>query len=144
MTEIPHSLVMVGEKFSTRHTFNEEQVRAFAVQAGDTNPLHHDSAVAAKSRYKQLIVSGTHTTALILGLTASHFSKNHSVIGISFSVEFRKAVFADAAVRIEWEVVATSKTGNNAQRVKLLGGMYDADGNLCVQATGTVRVSLSI
>ncbi len=142
MTEKPQTWVMVGEKFSKLHTFNEDQVRAFAMQAGDTNPLHHDSAAAAQSRYKRLIVSGTHTTALILGLTASHFSQTHSVVGISFAVEFRKAVFADAAVRIEWEVVATSTTGSNAQRVELRGGMYDAEGSLCVQAAGAVRVSV--
>lgn len=142
MTERPHAWVMVGERFSRLHTFNEDQVRAFATQAGDTNPLHHDSVVAAQSRYKQLIVSGTHTTALILGLTASHFSQNYSVVGIAFSVEFRKAVFADAVVRIEWEVVATSKTGSNAQRVELRGGMVDVAGALCVLATGAARVSL--
>ncbi len=47
MTEKLHTWVMVGEKFSKLHTFNEDQVRAFATQAGDTNPLHHDSADAA-------------------------------------------------------------------------------------------------
>lgn len=141
MTESSYARVEIGEKFSKLHTFNEDQVRAFAFEAGDINPLHHDSAVAADSRYGRLIVSGTHTTALILGLTASHFSKSHSVVGISFSVEFRKPVFADASVHIKWEVVATSKTRNNAHRVELRGGMYDENGALCVQATGAVRIS---
>jgi 3-hydroxybutyryl-CoA dehydratase len=140
MTGTSHAKVEVGEKFSKLHTFNEDQVRAFALEAGDFNPLHHDSAVAANSRYGRLIVSGTHTTALILGLTASHFSKSHSVVGISFSVEFRKPVFADASVHIEWEVVAMSISPNNAQRVELRGGMYDANGELCVLATGAVRI----
>lgn len=132
--------VVVGEKFSKRHTFNEDAVRAFATEAGDTNPLHHDSAVATRSRYGGLIVSGTHTTALILGLTAAHFSKNFSVVGISFSVDFRQAVLADAAVQIEWEVVATSMKGDTAQIVELRGGLYDESGQLCVLATGSVKV----
>ncbi|MDB5885416.1 MAG: MaoC domain protein dehydratase [Polaromonas sp.] len=131
----------VGEKFSKHHVFNEDQVRAFATEAGDTNPLHHDAAVAARSRYGRLIVSGTHTSALLLGLTAAHFSKNFSVVGMSFSVEFRKAVLASAAVRIEWEVVATSMKGDAAQQVELRGGLYDEGGQLCVQATGLVKVS---
>ncbi|OIQ76415.1 (R)-specific enoyl-CoA hydratase [mine drainage metagenome] len=142
MKDKSHAWVAVGEKFSKLHTFTEDQVRAFATDAGDTNPLHHDAAVAAASRYKKLIVSGTHTTALILGLTASHFSKSYCVVGISFSVEFRRPVLADATVQIEWEVVATSMKKDKVQRVELRGGMYDEKGDLCVQATGTTRISL--
>ena len=117
-------------------------MRAFATEAGDTNPLHHDAEIASASRYKKLIVSGTHSTALILGLTASHFSKDYSVVGVSFTVEFQRPVFADATVGIEWEVVATSMMRDNVQKVEMRGGMFDAMGDLCVQATGVVRVSL--
>ncbi len=142
MAEKRHTWVAVGDKFSKTHTFNEHQVRAFATEAGDTNPLHHDTEVAAASRYKKLIVSGTHTTALVLGLTASHFSKGYSVVGVSFSVEFHRPVFADATVQIEWEVVAATMTRDNVQKVEMRGGLFDEKGELCVQATGVVRVSL--
>ena len=143
MTNQTAPWIAIGEKFSKHHAFNEDQVRAFATAAGDTNPLHHDAAAAERSRYGGLIVSGTHTTALILGLTAAHFSRNFSVVGVSFSVEFRQAVLASAAVRIEWEVVATSMKGETAQKVELRGGMYDESGQLCVQATGMVKLSAS-
>ena len=143
MAEKKHTWVAVGDKFSKTHTFDEDQVRAFATEVGDTNPLHHDTEVAAASRYKKLIVSGTHTTALVLGLTASHFSKGYSVVGVSFSVEFHRPVFADATVQIEWEVVATTMTRDNVQKVEMRGGLFDEKGELCVKATGGVRVSLS-
>jgi acyl dehydratase len=133
--------IVVGDKFSKTHTFNEDQVRAFATEAGDTNPLHHDSEIASASRYKKLIVSGTHTTALILGLTASHFSKGYSVVGVTFTVEFHRPVFADATVRIEWEVVATKMTREGVQRVEMRGGMLDEKGEVCVGATGIVQIS---
>jgi acyl dehydratase len=142
MNEKKNAWVAVGDKFSKAHTFNEDQVRAFATEAGDSNPLHHDTKVAAASRYKKLIVSGTHTTALVLGLTASHFSKNYSVVGVSFTVEFHRPVFADATVQIEWEVLAAPMTRDNIQRVEMRGGMFDEKGELCVQATGVVRLSL--
>lgn len=142
MTQQKNAWVAVGDKFSKTHTFNEDQVRAFAIEAGDTNPLHHDTEVAAASRYKKLIVSGTHSTALVLGLTASHFSKNYSVVGVSFSVEFHRPVFADATVQIEWEVVAATMIRDNVETVEMRGGMFDENGHLCVQATGVVRVSL--
>lgn len=133
--------VVVGERFSKRHVFNEMEVRAFATAAGDTNPLHHDLAVAERSRYGRLIVSGTHTTALLLGLAAAHFSRNFSVVGTSFSVDFRHAVFVDAHVKIEWEVAAAS-AARDAQWVELCGGVYDEGGGLCVQATGVVKLSV--
>ena len=135
--------IAVGEKFSKTHTFNENQVRAFATEAGDTNPLHHNSEIASASRYKKLIVSGTHTTALILGLTASHFSNGYSVVGVSFTVEFHRPVFADATVRIEWEVVAAKMTREGVQRVEMRGGMWDEKGDVCVRATGVVQISQS-
>jgi acyl dehydratase len=124
------------------HTFNEDQGRAFATEAGDTSPLHHDTEVAATSRYKKLIVSGTHTTALVLGLTVSHFSKRYSVVGVTFSVEFHRPVFADATVQITWEVVGATMTRDNVQKVEMRGGMFDEKGGLCVQATGVVRLRL--
>lgn len=141
MTIQPFAPVAIGAKFLQRHVFNENEVRALATEAGDTNPLHHDSAVAERSRYGRLIVSGTHTTALLLGLPAAHFAKSFSVVGVSFSVEFFRAVFADAEVQLEWEVVATSMRNDEEQKVELRGGLYDERRQLCVQATGTLKLS---
>jgi acyl dehydratase len=134
------ALVVVGERFSKRHTFNELDTRAFATAAGDTNPLHHDRAVAESSRYGALIVSGTHTTALLLGLAAAHFSTTYSVVGKSFSVDFLRPVFMDAHVLIEWEVVAVSSARDGIQSAALRGGVFDDHGEPCVRATGTVRL----
>ncbi|MBA5689932.1 MaoC family dehydratase [Rugamonas apoptosis] len=137
-------LVIVGERFSKRHQFNELEARAFAIAAGDTNPLHHDKAIAERSRYGRLIVSGTHTTALLLGLAASHFARNYPVVGRSFTVDFRRPVFMGTQTRIEWEVVAVSMTRGAVQTVALRGGVYDEQGEPCVQATGTVRLGVQL
>ena len=55
-----------------------------------TNPVHHDSEVAAKSRFGRLIASGPHTTAHLLALTASHFSKHGAMLGLEFRVLVRR------------------------------------------------------
>jgi acyl dehydratase len=42
---------------------------------------------------------------LLLGLTASHFSKRGAMVGLEFWQRFRRPVFADETIRIEWLVV---------------------------------------
>jgi 3-hydroxybutyryl-CoA dehydratase len=63
------------ERFSATVALDPQTTSAFAHSVGDTNPVHHDAAVAAQSRFGRLIASGPHTTAHLLALTASHFSK---------------------------------------------------------------------
>lgn len=89
------------ERFSTEVTLTPAMVSEYARGVGDTNPLHHDPEFAASTRYGRLIASGTQTTALLLGLTASHFSKRGSMVGLEFWVRFRRPVFADETVRLE-------------------------------------------
>ena len=136
--------VRLGERFAREHRFTPGQVRAFSLTAGDDNPLHMDAAKAAVSPYGALIVSGTHTSALLLGLTASHFSKRTTVVGRTFTVTFRRAVRADATVSIEWEVVGvTPRAGKTGAVVALQGTLRNMlDGEICVAASGEVVVGL--
>ena len=112
------------ERFSSEITLTPAMVAEYAHAVGDTNPIHHDSEFAASSRYGRLIASGTHTTALLLGLTASHFSKQGSMIGLEFWVRFRRPIFADETVQLEWLVV---KVTPNA---KLKGDVVELRGAL--------------
>jgi acyl dehydratase len=93
------------ERFSSEVTLTPAMVGEFAKAAGDDNPLHHDAAFAASTRYGRPIASGTHTTALLLGLTASHFSKRGAIVGLEFWVGFRRPVYADETILLEWLVV---------------------------------------
>lgn len=140
----PHTLspipaAVVGERFSREHRFDAAQVRAFATAAGDDNPLHHDDAAAAASRYGRLIASGTQTAALLLGLTASHFSPRGAVVGVGFSVAFKRPVYADDHVTIEWIVTAIRpKASGKGSLIDMEGSLRNSAGELCVAATGTV------
>jgi len=136
--------VAVGETFVGSHRFTPDEVRAYATMMGDTNPLHHDADLAARSRYGGLIASGTHSIGLLLALTAHHFSKRAPpVVGVAFSTALKRAVAADAAVSLEWTVVGVSPhKGGPAQLVDLEGVLRDADGRVCVASTGRVLVHL--
>src|SRR5689334_6588263 len=104
------------ERFSSVVTLTPETVSAFSTAAGDDNPLHHDAAFAASMRYGRIIASGTHTSALLLALTASHFSKRGAVIGLEFTVRFRRPIYAGETIVLEWLVVKSRRTSSSAAR----------------------------
>jgi acyl dehydratase len=129
----------IGEKFSREHLFDAEQASAFATDAGDDNPLHHDAAFAAASRYGRLIVSGTQTAALLLGLTASHFSKRGPAVGVGYTLAYKRAVYMDERVTVEWTVDTIRPTSSgDGLLIGMTGSLRNAHGEECVAATGTV------
>lgn len=130
------------ERFSSEVTLTPELVAAYARAAGDMNPLHHDPAFAAASRYGRLIASGAHTTALLIGLTAAHFSPRGPMVGLEFWVRFRRPVFADETVRLEWLVIQVAphaKLGGDV--VELRGRVRGQDGETALGAKGRVLVA---
>ena len=133
--------VIAGHRFSREHVFTAEEASAFSTAAGDDNPLHHDAEFAATTRFGGLIVSGTHTTALLLGLTASYFAKLGSVVGVRFSVAFQRPVHADESVLLEWVVDGIrAKPNGNGRLVDMTGSLRNREGEVCVSATGTVLI----
>src|ERR1700749_117014 len=96
MRAFPH------ERFSSELMLFPDLVSRYADMAGDDNPVHHSADFAASTRFGRPIASGTHTTALLLGLTASHYSKRGAMLGLEFWVGFRKAIYADEKIMLEW------------------------------------------
>jgi 3-hydroxybutyryl-CoA dehydratase len=131
-----------GERFSSDVTLTPAMVAGFASSVGDDNPVHHDPVFAAGTRYRRLIASGTHTTALLLALTASHFSKRGAMVGLEFSQRFRRPVFADETIRLEWLIVRVTPNAKlRGDVVELRGRIKGADGETAVGAKGRVLVT---
>ena len=131
-----------GERFSSEVTLTPAIVAGFAREVGDDNPVHHDAAFAAGTRYRRLIASGTHTTALLLALTASHFSKRGAMVGLEFWQRFRRPVFADETIRLEWLIVRVTPNARlRGDVVELRGRIKGADGATAVGAKGRVLVT---
>ena len=130
------------DRFSSQVVLNPAMVSEFARSAGDDNPVHHDPFFAATTKYRRPIASGTHTTALLLGLTASHFSKGATMVGLEFWVRFRRPVFADETIRLEWLVIkVTPNTRLGGDVVELRGRVKGEDGQTAVGAKGRVLVT---
>jgi 3-hydroxybutyryl-CoA dehydratase len=130
------------ERFSAEVKLTPATVAAFANAAGDNNPIHHDATFAAATRFGRPTASGPHTTALLLALTASHFSPIGAMLGLEFWVRFRRAIYADETICLEWLVVKV--TPNQKLRgdiVELRGRIKGQDGKTAVGAKGRVLVT---
>lgn len=131
-----------GERFASEVTLSHEQVSAFAHVAGDTNPLHHDQSYAAESSYGGIIASGPQTSALLMGVVASHFSERSSMVGLEFWFRFRRPVLAGQKVCLEWLVISARHSDKlHGEVVDLRGRLKTADGATAVGAKGKILVS---
>jgi len=130
------------ERFSSDVSLTPAMVAAYASAAGDTNPVHHDSTFAAATRYGRPIASGTFTTALLLGLTASHYSKSAAMVGLEFWVRFRRPIYADETIRLDWLVVkVTPNPKLKGDVVELRGRIRNESRDTALGAKGRILVT---
>jgi len=130
------------ERFSAQVSLDPATVSTFANAVGDNNPVHHDAELAAQSRFGRLIASGPQTTAHLLALTASHFSKRGAMLGLEFWVRFRKPVYADETITLEWLVVSVKPNARlDGEVVDLRGRIRKQNGETAVGAKGRILVT---
>jgi acyl dehydratase len=135
----------VGESFSKRVTLDVESIRSFARSCGDTNPLHHDEAVARASRFGRIIACGPHTASLLLALSAEHFARSCAALGLDFRVQFRKAVKADETITFRWTVTRVEdKPSMQGELVEMEGEGVNEAGERVLSATGLVLATESL
>jgi acyl dehydratase len=133
----PEVCASVGEAFSRRVTFDAASIRDFATRTGDFNPLHHDDEAAARSPFGGLIVSGPHVAALLLGLTATHFSQRCAPLGLDFTVRFVRAIRAGTTLDLRWTLERLEPKGSLAGHLASLAGQAsDDERQVYVRATG--------
>lgn len=130
------------ERFSSEVTLSPAIVGDFANAAGDNNPIHHDAEFAATTRFGRPTASGPHTTALLLALTASHFSKTGAMLGLEFWVRFRRPIYADETIRLEWMVIKVTPNAKlRGDVVELRGRIQGQDGKTALGAKGRVLLT---
>ncbi len=131
-------MLTVGHHFTRTVTFDEAAIRAFATAAGDENPLHHDAAFAAASRFGGIIASGTHHGALMMGLVATELTRHGAGVGLDFSLSFRKPVPAGSTMRLAWDVTALEPAPRLGGTIAHLAGQVTdvATGVVVMTTTG--------
>lgn len=127
-------VVTIGETFSTTLALSAESVKSFATLVNDLNPLHHDDAYAAQSRFGGLIASGTQPSAHFMALLATHFSTYAQPLGLEFDIKLKKAVHAHDTLTIRWRV------RDAYWKPSLNGDLTQLDGSVVNQRDETVLV----
>jgi 3-hydroxybutyryl-CoA dehydratase len=130
------------ERFAAVLALAPEATSAFAYAAGDPNPLHHDADFAMTTRFGRVLASGPQTTAHLMALTASHFSKRGAMLGLEFWFRVRQPVYADETITLEWLVVAVNQNHRlNGEIIDLRGRIRKQTGETAVGAKGRVLVT---
>lgn len=135
--------VRSGERFEQSLTLDAEAISDFARRAGDFNPLHHDPAVAAASRFGTLIASATHYNALFMGMVATWFSERVPVaLGLEFNLRLKGAVRADEPLNLCWTITGVQpKPHHRGAVVSLEGRITGAGGEVKVDADAKILVT---
>jgi acyl dehydratase len=78
---------------------------------------------------------------LLGALTASHFSQYGAMLGLEFWYQYKRPVFADEKIRLEWLIISV-RPGNrlNGYIVDLRGRILNELGQTAVGAKGRVLV----
>ncbi len=130
----------VGEVFRQKILLSSAEIAAFSSLVQDFNPVHHRLEAALTQGFSDTIASGTQTSGLTMGVTASYFSRESSMLGLEFTMKFRRPVLANLEHLIEWHVVeVTWKTTLNGFLVKLEGELRSST-DVCITSSATVLV----
>ena len=147
VAEAPSIALIRADETCERHIrVTREDIATFARLRGDTNPLHRDLQAAQRARHGEIIASGQQTTAQMMGLVASHFSRSddsgaRELLCLNFNFAFKAPVFAEQELVLSWRVATVEWS-------EALGGwLAHVDGRAtvrnaqpCVIARGTLLV----
>lgn len=130
-----------GDTSSKPYLFDEAGIMAFAHGSGDHNPLHHDREAAAASRFKTIIASGPHMSAVLMGAGATMLTSGHDSVGLEFTFRFERAIPAGTQTNLTWTITSVEpaeKLGGTL--VSCEGAITGADGKRYVSSNGKAVV----
>ncbi len=132
-------LDLVGQSFERQVPFDAPGIAAFAASCGDINPLHHDAAYAAASRFGGIIASGPQVTSLLMAMVAAYFAPLGPGVGLGFNFRLRSAVRAGETVTMRWTITGVAaKRSLGGHVITLEGQVLRPGGAAAVLATGEV------
>lgn len=140
-------LIEVGERVSRTVRYSRDEIATFARMTFDENPLHVDNQVAQRARFGEIIASGQQTSAVMMGMLATYFSRPHDgvprqMLCLNMNFSFKSPVFADQDVTLTWQVSSLEwKAKLGGQLAQLDGAARIGAGKPLIIARGSILVS---
>jgi acyl dehydratase len=130
------SYAEVGYSFERRVRWTREDIRAFAHDVGDHNPLHHDEEFAAESRFEGIIASGAQPVAILMAMCGSQATAEAPGVGLEFNFKLVGPARVDDDILFRWVVTGVEKSERpRGTLVSLEGEARGSDGKAVVTAT---------
>jgi len=139
-------LIAVGQKIEKVVRFSRDDIAQFARLSHDENPLHIDRQAAQRARFGEVIASGQHTSSIMMGMLATHFSRSgdgvqREMLLLNMNFAFKAPIFADQDVRLQWRVSSVEwKSRLNGVLAQLDGMAAVAAGHPAVVGRGSILV----
>lgn len=132
--------ITVGEVVSSTVHFSLADIAAFATACHDRNPLHRDSTAASSSRFGEVIASCSHAPSMLMGLSASYFSRDddgikREMVGLNYNFSFKTPVFANEDIELSWRVATVE------WHSKLGGYLAHLDGTAKTERSGVTLIA---
>jgi itaconyl-CoA hydratase len=104
--------IEVGQHFRSRfgRTVTETDNVWFTALTHNTNPIHFDAELAARTRFGERLVDSTFTLALVVGLSVSDTSENAAANLEWHTIRLPHPVFHGDTIWVESEVMATRRS----------------------------------
>ncbi len=117
-----------GYVFERSVRWTPDDLVRFADEVGDANPLHHDAAYAAGTRFGGLIASGAHTVAVAMAMCGSQATPDRPGVGLEFGFTLLGAAKPDEDIVFRWEVVSVEPSERPRGTIVTLRGEAIAEG----------------
>lgn len=133
--------IRIGYSFEKICKFSVKELKDMALRCGDMNSIHHDVKVAKKTKFGDLIASGSSITAYFSALIPTHFMKISQIVGLEMSQRFKAPIYPNTKLKMKWEIESIQTKTNNDYIVELSGTIIDEKNITCVLATATILLT---
>ena len=140
-------LITIDELISRSTRYSHDDIATFARMSMDQNPLHLDALRAQRARFGEIIASGQQTAAALMGMLATHFSRNsdgvpREMLCLNMNFAFKAPVFAEQDLQLRWRVTNVEPSTKLGGLIGHLDGSASVvRGKPAVVARGTILVT---
>ncbi|WP_018342921.1 MaoC family dehydratase [Cytophaga aurantiaca] len=106
-------MLQVGDTYSEKFSYTQEQVQAFAELSGDKNPLHLDAEYAATTMFKKPIIHGILGASIMSKILGMHFPGEGTVY-LRQEIDFKRPMYVEVQYEAQLKVIEINSDKHTA------------------------------